>query len=366
MSTDHTNDIKILVIDDEPLVLDVVQESLQHAGFDVLTAPNGELGIKLFEREQPVLVLTDINMPGMTGFDILKIIKKASPATQILVFSGMGTTGDVIEALRLGACDYLYKPLAIEFLIHTVQRCIERYELIQERISRNILLEMQVVERTAALADTFYATVQSLGRLIEMRDPYTSGHQQRVSMLAVAIGVELGMTRRELDTVHVAGLLHDIGKAAVPAELLVKPSQLNAIEFQLIKCHPQAGYDVLKDIPFLNSLGKDVAVIVQQHHEHMDGSGYPGSLSGDRIEPEAKILSVADVLEAMSSHRPYRPALTMDNAKNELLEQSGFFYAPECVAAAIGLIEKNGNDIGRLLKTVTHRLGKTLPGSVTD
>ncbi|MFZ5572806.1 MAG: HD domain-containing phosphohydrolase [Thermodesulfobacteriota bacterium] len=365
MQNDPQDTLKILVIDDEPIVLGVVSEALLHAGFDVLTASDGETGMEIFRREGPVIVLTDINMPGMSGFDLLKMMKKLSPAAQILVFSGMGTTGDVIEALRLGACDYLYKPLTVEFLIHTVMRCIERHELIQERINRNVMLEQQVAERTAALADTFYATVQSLGRLIEMRDPYTSGHQQRVSTLAVAIGMELGLTNRELGTLHVSGLLHDIGKAAVPAELLVKPTRLTPIEFQLIKCHPQAGYDVLKDIPFTDSLGKDVAVIVQQHHEHLDGSGYPGNITGDRIEPEAKILSVADVLEAMSSHRPYRPALIMESAKNELLEQSGRFYSPECVRAAIRLIEENGDDIDRLLRKTGLKVGEAFSGKST-
>jgi response regulator RpfG family c-di-GMP phosphodiesterase len=300
--------------------LDVVCQALKREGFEVFSAINGELGMEIFRREHPVLVLTDINLPNMSGFDILKIIKDESPTTQLVVFSGAGTTGDVIEALRLGACNYIYKPLAIEFLIHTVYRCIERHDLIQDRISRKTMLEKQVADRTDALKRTFHATVTSLGRLIEMRDPYTSGHQQRVALLAVSLGEKMGVTRNELEIIHVAGLLHDIGKAAVPAELLVKPSRLTAQEFELIKCHPKAGYDVLKDIPFIDSLGKDVAIIVRQHHEHLDGTGYPQRLKDEEIEPESKILSVADIVEAMSSHRPYRPAFDIKYAKKELLE----------------------------------------------
>ncbi|MBT8356369.1 MAG: response regulator, partial [Desulfobacterales bacterium] len=167
------NNSKILVIDDELVVLNVVCQALELAEFEVFTATTGQTGLEIFRREQPVLVLTDINMPEMTGFDILKIIKQESPTTQVLVFSGKGTTGDVIEALRLGACNYLYKPLDIEFLILTVNRCIERSELIQERMDRSAMLEKQVAERTASLTRTFHSTVKSLGRLIEMRDPYT-------------------------------------------------------------------------------------------------------------------------------------------------------------------------------------------------
>lgn len=186
-----------------------------------------------------------------------------------------------------------------------------------------------------------------------MRDPYTFGHQHRVALLAVAIGKELSMSQEEIDIIEVAGLLHDIGKAAVHAELLVKPSQLTVLEFELIKCHPQAGYDVLKDIPFMESLGKDVAIIVLQHHERIDGTGYPQGLKGDAIEYESKILSVADIFEAMSSHRPYRPAFDIESAKKELLNKRGKYYAPECIDACMRVIEQNHNDVSCLFKPDT-------------
>lgn len=355
MPSDPDN-VKILVIDDEAAIVDIVQRALRRAGYEVFGAGEGEEGLALFRQEQPMLVLTDINLPDMSGFDVLKDIKRESPLTQIIVFSGLGTTGDVIQALRQGACNYLYKPLSIEFLVHTVNGCVERYELIRERMNRKALLEQRVAEQTAALAQTFYATVQSLGRLIEMRDPYTSGHQLRVSLLAFGIGEKLGLSRMELSTLHVAGLLHDIGKTSVPSELLVKPTRLTEVEFQLIKNHPQAGYDVLKDIPFVESLGKDVAVIVRQHHERLDGSGYPNGLQERDLEPEALILAVADTFEAMSSHRPYRPALPMDSVKKELVDHKGQVYAPDCVDACIRLIEENGNDPVRLFDYLSGRV----------
>ncbi len=329
-------------------MLDMVCQSLRREGFKVYAALNGRHGIELFRKEKPTVILTDINMPEVTGFDILKTVKKESPTTQIIVFSGIGTTEDVIRALRLGACDYLYKPFHIEFLVHTVIRCIERFELIKERIGRNITLENEVMERTATLKKTFHATIESLGRLIEMRDPYTYGHQNRVSSLAVRIGLEMGMTQHELEIIHVAGLLHDIGKVAVPVELLVKPAQLNPSEFELVKCHPKSSYDAIKDIPFVESLGKDVAVIVQQHHERLNGTGYPFHLKDDEIELESKILSVADVFEAMSSHRPYRAAHAIEDAKREIAEKSGEYYSSECVKACMHLMEQNKDNIQAL------------------
>ena len=346
------NNTKILVIDDDEMILDVVSQALSREGFDVVTAIDGDAGIAAFKKENPVLILTDISMPKMSGLDILKLIKSENPITQILVFSGVGTTSDVIEALRLGACDYLYKPLEIEFLIHTVNRCIERHDLIRDRISRSITLEKEVTKRTAAVTNLFYSTIKSLGRLTEMRDPYTSGHQNRVSALAVGIGKELDMTHRELEIVHVAGLLHDIGKVAVPVELLVKPSQLSPPEFNLIKVHPQAGHDAIQDIPFVDSLGKDVAVIVLQHHERINGTGYPKGLIDDELEVESKILSVADVVEAMSSHRPYRPSLPIEKAKEEITKNRNKCYAPEVVDACMNLIRKNNNNSEALFESL--------------
>ncbi len=349
----NNRDIKILVIDDEKQVLDLICSLLKKQGFDVYQATSGEQGMELFEREKPTIILTDINIPDISGIEILKLVKKDSPTTQVIVFSDMGTTDDVIKALRLGASDYIMKPFNIGLLIHNVTRCIERHELIMERIGRQKTLEKIVRERTSALTASFYETVKALGLLTEMRDPYTAGHQDRVALLAMAIGRKLGLTKEELKIIHVAGLLHDIGKVAVPVELLAKPSKLTAIEDQLIKIHPQAGFDIIKDIPFVESLGKDVSIIVLQHHERLDGSGYPGGIKDDDLELETKILSVSDVVEAMSSHRPYRAATDIYTTKAEIANGSKTLYSPECVDACLQLIEENDNDIIRFFDLST-------------
>jgi putative two-component system response regulator len=351
MNTDYRN-TKVLVIDDDQAMLDLICKVLKQRGFDLYAASDGDKGMELFKKENPSIILTDINMPEITGIEILKIIKKVSPITQVIVFSGVGTTADVIEALRLGATDYLVKPFNIGLLIHTVSRCIERHELIIERIERKETLEKKVRERTAALTNTFYETVKALGLLTEKRDPYTAGHQQRVALLAMGIGKKLSLTQKEIEIINVAGLLHDIGKVAVPIELLAKPSKLRTQEIQLMKLHPQAGYDIIKDIPFVESLGKDVSIIVQQHHERLDGTGYPRGLTDDELELESKILSVSDVIEAMSSHRPYRAAFDMETTKAEIIDKSGIAYCPECVDACLQLIEENKDDAQRLFDSL--------------
>ena len=353
MNTDYRN-IKILIIDDDPKVLDLLYTILERRGFNLYTASDGEKGIELFKKEDPSIILTDIKLPDITGIEILKIIKKISPITQVIVFSGVGTTADVIEALRLGASDYLVKPFNIDLLIHTVSRCVERHELIMERIERKDNLEREVRERTAALTHTFYETIKVLGLLTEKRDPYTAGHQQRVALLAMGIGKKLGLTQKEIEIINVAGLLHDIGKVAVPTELLVKPSKLMTPEIQLMRLHPEIGYDIIKDIPFVESLGKDVSTIVLQHHERLDGTGYPKGLTDDELELESKILSVSDVIEAMSFHRPYRAAFDMATTKAELIDKRGISYCPECVDASLRLIEENNDDARRLFDSLSR------------
>jgi putative two-component system response regulator len=346
--------MKILVIEDEPMVLDMIVRVLKRLDFDLLTANHGDDAMALFEKEVPPIVLTDINLPGPSGIEILKRIKKLSPVTQVIIFSGVGTTNDVIEALRMGASDYLIKPVNIGLLTHTINRCIERYELIKERRERKAILEYEVRKRTAWFRRTFYETVKVLGRLTEKRDPYTAGHQHRVALLAMSIGKKLGLSAHTIEIINVAGLLHDIGKIAVPVELLVKPAKLTTLEMSLMKMHPQASYDIIKDIPFVESLGKDVSELVLTHHERLDGSGYPDGLSGDQLEIESKILCVSDVIEAMLSHRPYRPALDMATAKHELISKKGQAYCPKCVEACLELIDESSNDTNKLFVNLTE------------
>jgi putative two-component system response regulator len=351
MITDYRK-IKVLVIDDDQKILDLICKVLKKCEFDLYTASDGEQGVELFKKENPSIILSDINMPDISGIEILKIIKNVSPITQVIVISGVGTTTDVIEALRLGASDYLVKPFNIDLLLHTVIRCAERHELIMERIGRKETLEKEVRERTAALTATFYETVKALGLLTEKRDPYTAGHQHRVALLGMEIGRKLSLTQKEIEIIKVAGLLHDIGKVAVPVELLVKPSKLSPQEIHLMKIHPQASYDIIKDIPFVESLGKDVSIMVLQHHERLDGTGYPSGLKSDELELESKILSVSDVIEAMSSHRPYRAAFDMTTTKAEIIDKSGIYYCPECVEVCLRLIEENKNDARRLFNSL--------------
>jgi PAS domain S-box-containing protein/putative nucleotidyltransferase with HDIG domain len=209
-----------------------------------------------------------------------------------------------------------------------------------EGIARDIterkLAEQERERSLERLRETLEQTVYALAAAVEMRDPYTAGHQRRVADLATAIAEEMNLPEDRSRGVRMAGLVHDVGKIHIPAEILSKPTRLTEVEWSMIKAHPQAGYDILKDIEF----PWPVARIVLQHHERVNGSGYPQGLSDKEILLEARILGVADVVEAMASHRPYRPAHAVEEALGEIRENRGILYDPEAVDACLEVIGK--------------------------
>ncbi len=193
----------------------------------------------------------------------------------------------------------------------------------------------QSYQRTKSAMD---ATIETMSKIVEAKDPYTAGHQQRVSQLATAIAKELNFSKDKIEEVRIASLIHDIGKIGLPSEILSKPDKISIEEYNLIKRHSQVGYDILKNIDF----SYPVAQIVLQHHERLDGSGYPNNLKGDKILLEAKIIGVADTVEAMSSHRPYRPALGIEVALEEISQNRGILYDPEVVDLCLKLFKEKG------------------------
>jgi HD-GYP domain-containing protein (c-di-GMP phosphodiesterase class II) len=188
------------------------------------------------------------------------------------------------------------------------------------------------------LNKAFNTIVQVLISAVEMRDPYTAGHQLRSANLACAIATEMELPQDKIDGLRMAGSIHDIGKLSIPAEILSKPTKLTRIELSLIKEHPQIGYDMMKDVKSPWPL----AQIVYQHHERIDGSGYPRNLKGEEIIMEARIMAVADVVEAMASHRPYRSALGIDVALEEIEKNKGTFYDNTVADACLRLFRKKG------------------------
>jgi putative nucleotidyltransferase with HDIG domain len=205
------------------------------------------------------------------------------------------------------------------------------------------ITEQKTAEAGAEIANgklkrALIATIEALSNALEKRDPYTAGHQKRVAELAVAIGRKMGLDDTMLRGLEVGGLIHDIGKIYVPAEILSRPGRLLEAEYAMIKTHCQVGHDIIKNV----EMPWPVADMVLQHHERMDGSGYPQGLKGEAICLEARILGVADTIEAMASHRPYRPALGIDKAIQEIFDRRGSFYDSRAVDACIAVIREDG------------------------
>lgn len=207
-------------------------------------------------------------------------------------------------------------------------------------LERQQSLKLALAEREKAqdkLLVSLRSTIEAMSRTMEWRDPYTAGHQKRVANIAAAIANEMGWDDEKIQGLYMGAMVHDIGKVAVPSEILTKPTRLTPIEMKLVQVHPETGYQILKDLPF----SWPIAEMVRQHHEHIDGSGYPLGLKGEEILPEAKVLAVADLIEAMSSHRPYRPARGMAAAILEVKSASGKTLDPEVVEAALKVVVKH-------------------------
>jgi putative two-component system response regulator len=333
----------ILVVEDDSFARKSMVSFLRQSGFLALEAPNGAEGLILFKSEKPDLMLLDIRMPVMDGLQVLEEISEELSEFPTIIISGVGTIDDVINALKFGAWDYLTKPIVnLSALLHAVNKALERRNLILENRHYQTHLEEEVKKRTEKLAlseqslkSTLAGIIEVIAKIVEMRDPYTAGHQERVHSLAGRIAEKLHIADDIKEGLDRASIIHDLGKVAIPSEILSKPGRLTAIEDQLIQTHAQIGHDMLSlehcDFPW------PLAEIVQQHHERIDGSGYPSGLKGEEILYEAKILAVADVVEAMAMHRPYREALGIEIALSEIRQNRGTLYDPEVVDACLSL-----------------------------
>ena len=237
------------------------------------------------------------------------------------------------EIIEKGACDFIQKPVSTKELLVRLKRVVKERTVLAERNRA----EKELRKSYLKLKNVLERTVGALSFALEKRDPYTAGHQQRVSKLACAIAKKMNLSDEQIEGIRIAGLLHDIDKISVPTDILNKPGKLSKHEFGLIKEHSKAGYDIMKDIEF----SQPIAQIILQHHERLDGSGYPRGLVTENILLDARILTVADVVEAMSSHRPYRPALCKEKALDEITQKRGVFYDHGIVDTCIKLFNEN-------------------------
>ncbi|MDD2610741.1 MAG: response regulator [Giesbergeria sp.] len=331
---------RILAVDDTPASLKLLSDLLRNEGYDVRSAINGELALRSAAINPPELVLLDIRMPEMDGFEVCRRLK-ADPVTAqvpVIFVSALTDTDEKLHGFELGAVDFVTKPFQREELMARV-----RVHLEVDRLRNH--LEEVVLERTHKLQEsqehqrkTLIDFVTTLGATVELRDPYTAGHQRRVADLASAIARQLQWPPEQIEGLYLASVVHDFGKIRVPTEILCKPGKLKELEFRLVQEHSKTGYDILQSIAF----PWPIAQAVYQHHERLDGSGYPQGLRGPDILPEAKVLAVADVVEAMMSHRPYRASLGPEVALQEIETHRGTLYEAEVVDVCVRLFREQG------------------------
>ncbi len=331
----------ILIVDDERGIRDTIARFMEKEGYEAVTAADADEAFEALGAGAIDVMISDIIMPGASGVELLRRAQELSPHSKVILITGEPTLQTASEAVRLGAFDYLPKPIPRSRLSKAVADAVRFKEIEDENRRYSEHLEERVAERTARLRHTLQDTVEAFCRAMETRDPYTATHQRRVSQLAEAIGAELGLEEERLVGLRMGGLLHDLGKLRVPAEILAKPGRLTELEMGLVKEHANTGFEILERIDFPWPL----AQVVLQHHERLDGSGYPAGLSGDAILQEARIIGVADVVEAMASHRPYRPALGLDVALDEIRKHSGTRYDAEVVEACEALFKDGGFEL---------------------
>jgi len=328
--------IKLLFIDDDlefhPLFKTHFQKKMPKDKYELILSHNALHALELITTEKNFdIVLCDVYMPEMDGLHFLSEIKKIDPFLKVIMVSASQDIKNMRKAMNKDAFDFILKPIDFEDLEATLTKTYE-YILGQREAKQALDRSIEIVHRTLE------QTIHVISTIGELRDPYTAGHQLRVAQLANSIAKELSCDEEQCYWIYVAGLVHDIGKICIPTEILCRPGGVSLHELELIRDHAEAGYNILKDIEF----PWPVAKIVRQHHERLNGSGYPIGLTAKDILIEAKIISVADTVEAISSFRPYRPAMGIEKGLEVIIKEKGVLYDEKIVDACLSIVKQKG------------------------
>ncbi len=331
---------RILIVDDERSIRLTLCEFLRLEGHQADNAEDVPAATRMLEEYNYDVVVSDIIMPRVSGIELLGIVRAKSKDIQYIVMTGEPSVDTAITAVQQGANDYLVKPITREAFLKAVRSAALVKELTDQKTAleqanqayqRN--LEHIVELRTNELQNAMQGIVSLLTSVVEARDPYTAGHQRRVGNLSAAIATKMGLDNKTTRMLRIIGYIHDIGKISIPTEILSKPGKLNELERALIQNHPAASYEMMMRVDLPDVIGKTL----YQHHERCDGTGYPQGLTKESITLEAQIIMVADVVEAMMSHRPYRPALGIEAALEEIRAGRTTKFNPDVVAACESL-----------------------------
>jgi putative two-component system response regulator len=339
-----------LIVDDEPRLRQVMTHLMRGDGFQCVEAANGLEALAQLERFPATLVLSDLRMPKMDGFELLQAIRQRFPDVAVVMITAVADVESAVNCLGIGAADYVIKPYQLEDVRARVAQALDKRRLILENRAYRESLEERVAEQARRLEELFLNSVQSLAEALELKDPYTRGHSVRVSHYSTVVARQMGLGGEMLRQIELGGHVHDLGKIGVRESVLNKPSRLTPDEYEHIMTHPLLGWRVLSpllgDTPYALN-------IVRSHHERFDGRGVPDGLAGEAIPLEARIAAAADSLDAMTSDRPYRASeMTLEMALAEIQRCSGTQFDPAVVEAVMA--SAKAGELALLPRSATH------------
>ena len=347
--------VRVLAVDDELAASKLIALMLSSPAFHCTTASSGEEALVALQGERFDAVISDLQMPGISGLELLTQVRRSYPHMAFLVTTGVDDLEVGVQAMRCGADDYLVKPLRESAIRVSLESALHKRQLEQEVENYRQHLEEMVVERTGRLhaalhqlENNYESTLQALGAAIDLRDSETAGHSRRVCRYSLEIARAIGWSEKQLENLARGAYLHDIGKLGIPDRILLKPGLLSVEERKLMQRHVQIGFDLVKGIDFLS----EASEIVLMHHERYDGGGYPRGLRGSEILLGARIFAIADTLDAITSDRPYRRASAFESAREIIRQCSGSQFDPLVVDVFLNVPEETWPAIAKDLRQV--------------
>ena len=365
--------VRILVVDDEEAIREIVSSMLTSAHYKCKQARSGIEALALLDSgEEFELMLSDLMMAELDGIGLLERSKERFPDMPVVMVTAVHDISVALGALRNGAYDYVLKPFEREQLLATVRRALENRRLKLENREYQMKLEALVEARTEqlqkamnSLERSYDITLEALGDALDLKDAETEGHSKRVTAFTIAMARAMGLSGEKIRVIARGAFLHDIGKMAIPDAILRKPGALTPEETEIMREHCFRGYQMLKKIPFLS----EAAEIVYAHQERYDGTGYPRGLSGSEIPLGARIFSVADTLDAITSDRPYRAAQSIAVAREEVERFCGRQFDPEVVRIFMEMPETIWDDLRKEINSQIYKFTyplKTIPVLATS
>jgi putative two-component system response regulator len=322
---------RILIVDDEPMICDILARRLSREGYVCVTANNGREALHHFYNEAFSLMISDIKMPEMDGIELLRKVKAMSPKLIVILITAYPDIDGALEAVRLGAYDFILKPITLDLVAFSVKNALDKKRLEEEVEAYHRNLEALVEERTSklqhayrTLKKSYLDSVKVLTEAIDAKDPYTRGHSDRVRKMSMRIATHLDFAEDQLESLEYGALLHDIGKIGIKDEVLQKQGTLTSEEYHYIQEHTVIGVKIVDGVDFF----RDKVPMIRHHHEHFNGKGYPDGLIGDAIPLEARIIAVPDAFDAMTSMRPHREAMSLGEVLSEMERCNGEQFDP--------------------------------------